>query len=158
MPNKEFTVVPPLAESTLRAIGKGLSFPFDFSSTGRTHVAVTSQGIDKINQSIHMILSTRPGERLFLPEYGSRLPELVFEPDDEILHVLLRVHTAEALRRWEKRIIITGVTTTDDPDQNTIRIEIDYVIRKSHMAGSYVYPFTRGALPLSETVTRTLAT
>lgn len=87
-----------------------------------------------------------------LPEYGSRLPYLVFEPDDEILHVLLKTETADALRRWEKRITITGVSTEDDPDRNTVGIEIDYVINLTHSIGSYVYPFQKGALPLSQTV------
>lgn len=155
MPNREATAVAPRAESTIRAIGKGLSFPFNFSSTGRSHQAATAQGVDKINQSIHMLLSTRIGERMFIPEYGSRLPELVFEPDDDILHVLLKLWTADALRRWEKRITITGVSTTDTPDLNTVGIEIDYVINSSHTQGSYVFPFTRGAIPLSDTVTKT---
>jgi phage baseplate assembly protein W len=156
MPNKELTDATPLANSTLRAIGRGMSFPFRFSSTGRSHQPVTTQGIDKINQAIHMILSTRPGERLFLPEYGSRLPELVFEQDDEVLHILLRIWTADALARWEKRITVKGVTTDDDPDHNTVSVSIDYVINKSHTRGSYVFPFERGALPLDQTVTRSV--
>jgi phage baseplate assembly protein W len=156
MPNREFSSVPPLAESTLRAIGKGLSFPFNFSSTGRSHQLAVAQGVDKINQSIFMILSTRIGERMFFPEFGSRLPELVFEPDDDILHVLLAIWTADALRRWEKRITVTGVSTTDDPDNNTVGIQIDYTINLTYTKGSYVFPFTRGGLPLSETVTKSI--
>lgn len=155
MPNKDFTSIPPLSESTLRAIGRGLSHPFDFASTGRSQHAATAEGIDKINQSIHMILSTRPGERMFLPEFGSRLPYLVFEPDDDILHAQLQMYTADALRRWEKRITVTAVATEDMPDQNTVSIHIDYIINKSHSKGSYVFPFMRGGIPLEQTVMNT---
>jgi hypothetical protein len=99
-----------------------------------------------------MLLATRLGERILLPEYGSKLPELVFEPNDEILHTELQFWVTEAILRWEKRITLTGVTTIDAPDLSEISIKIDYTINNYHVQGSYVYPFKLGGVPLSETV------
>ena len=144
----------PVGDTSLRVLGQGISHPFTFASSGKANSVLAQEGVSKINQSIHMILSTRLGDRMMLPEYGSRLPELVFEPLDDVLHSLLQFHTVEALARWEKRIEITGVVTIDDPelrDQNQISIMIEYYIRKFHVKGSYVYPFVLGALPFTET-------
>lgn len=145
----------PLDENVRRLIGRGLSFPFSFQG-GKPKATTQSDGIEKINQSIHQILATRTGERMFIPEFGSRLPDLVFEQNDEVLHNLLSFHTAEALRRWENRIEITTITIIDTPlfrDNNQTGIQINYFIKKSHSIGSYVYPFQRGGLPLRDTVT-----
>lgn len=145
----------PITENVRRLIGSGLSFPLSFQG-GKPLATTMAVGIEKINQSIHQILSTRPGERIYIPEFGSKLPDLVFEQNDSVLHNLLAFHTADALRRWELRIDIKTVTTIDTPnfrDNNQVGIQIDYVIRKSHTIGSYVFPFQRGGMPLRDTVT-----
>lgn len=51
------------------------------------------------NQIIH-ILSTPFYTREFEPEFGSRIPEMLFEPVDEITGWLMRTAAYEALTRW----------------------------------------------------------
>jgi uncharacterized protein len=176
MPVRENPFDQTFPTSTLKVIGRGLSHPFAFSAQGRTHSIRIDEGIRKVNQSIHMILSTRIGERMFMPEYGSRLPELVFEPNDDILHLLLQEWTAEAIIRWEKRITVTAITTFDpealevrvrsgvgtfatvsgldsySADSGIVGIQIDYVINAAHVTGSYVYPFQKGGMTMTDTI------
>ena len=57
-----------------------MSFPFKFSEAGRVNSVSVSKGVQKVNQSIHSIVTTRKGERIFMPEFGSNLRLLVFEP------------------------------------------------------------------------------
>ena len=140
-----------LTAGAIRAIGIGPSFPFAFSGQGATTTVAESNGLDKINQSIHIILTTRPGERIMNPEFGSRLPDLVFEPNDQILQTLLNIYTADALRRWEARIRLTAVTfpTTDsDIENGIVRLRIVYVVRQTNTPGSFVFPFQR--YPMSQ--------
>lgn len=153
--------VGPLSETVKRVIGSGVSFPFAFSSRGRSRQLSLERGIEKIHQSIHMILATRPGERIYLPEFGSKLPDLVFEPEDEILYDQLFLYTVEALNRWEKRISVDQIYILDSNKmfeafsvEHTIGIQIEYSVRGSHVKGSYVFPFEFGAMPLADTVTR----
>lgn len=158
MPLKEAQIYP-LSESVRRVIGKGISFPFTFSARGKSRQVDLGAGVEKINQSIHMILSTRPGERMYLPEYGSHLPDLVFEPEDQILYDSLYEYTVDALDRWEKRIRVENVTIMGSEylskhygtDNSFVGIQIDYVILSGHVQGSYVFPFQMGAIPLEET-------
>ena len=83
------------------------------------------------------------------PEFGSRVPELVFEPNDEILKKLLNFYTVEALKRWEKRIDIISVVLLDNyqNDKSTVGVHIEYTIHNSHVKGSYVFPFVREGMP-----------
>lgn len=127
-------------------LGKGLKYPFQFQSvSGGTEVsAAPSREHEHIRESIMQILGTRPGERFMNPEFGSRLNELVFEQNDEVLKGLVRHYVIDAIKRWEKRVIITGVTF-DDPQQNVDRnllgVRISYRVIQSQVEGSFVYPF-----------------
>jgi phage baseplate assembly protein W len=137
-----------VATNLLEIIGNGIDFPFRYTVDQKIGTIQESNAGERIKDSIHLILATRIGERPFNPEYGSRLPELVFEPMDDALKELLRYYTVDALSRWEKRIEIQQVNLEDhfSGDPNTIGISIYYTIRNSHIRGSYVYPFTLGGM------------
>jgi len=136
----------------LNVVGRGIDFPLRYNNTQVVGTLETSTAGERISDSIHIILATSIGERPFNLEFGSKLPRLVFEPNDEILQRLLVHYTYEALQRWEKRIEITNVTLTTNlrGDANTIGVTIFYVIRNSHIKGSYVYPFVRGGMSTSQ--------
>jgi phage baseplate assembly protein W len=144
-----------VSTNLLKVIGNGIDFPLRFSASNQVGTIEESNAGERIKDSIHIILATRIAERPFNPEFGSRLPELVFEPNDEILKKLLIYYTADALKRWEKRIEVIHVHIIEDyySDRNTIGINIQYLIRNSHIEGSYVYPFVRDGMLTSDLYT-----
>lgn len=144
--------------STSPFLGKGTYFPFRFdSATGGVKRAssenylpsnpgVVNDDIVKINGSIHHILSTPIGSRLFLPTFGSDLYKLVFEPNDEIFVDMARVYVANALNTWEKRIILLSIdvlTSTQDLVNNTAHLRINYRVITNQQLGNAIYPFVR---------------
>jgi len=60
-------------------------------------------GISHLQQSVRDIITTRIGTRCMRRDYGSRVPELVDNPINELLKVELFSAVAEALARWEPR-------------------------------------------------------
>jgi len=129
-------------------LGKGLRYPLRFQSvSGGTQVSTaTSREHEHIRESILQILGTRIGERFMNPEFGSRLKELVFEQNDEVLKGLLRHYVIDAIKRWEKRVIITEVRFDDLPvntDRNLLPVHIAYRVIQSQVEGNLVYPFYR---------------
>lgn len=144
-----------VATNLLEIIGQGIAFPFQFTSNKQVGVIRQSNAGERINDSIHIILSTRIGERPFNPEFGSRLPELVFEPNDAILARLLVFYTGEALKRWERRIEVLRVVILEnyEDDRNQVGVQVEYTIRNSHIRGSYVYPFVREGMPTGDLYT-----
>ncbi len=127
-----------------RLIGKGMKFKEIFSlDEGNVNI---NTGIERINQSINDILSTRIGERGFMRSYGSELYKLLFSPNDAILYDLIRIYTQDALQKWERRIVLNNVdivSTPENIDNHIVYVEIEYKIRNSNVFGSYVYPFRR---------------
>ena len=129
-------------------LGKGAATPFRF--TGETGGVAVSDGEPPehahIHESIRHILSTRPGERFFLPEFGSRLHELVFQQNDVVLRALAKQYVVDAIKRWEKRIRVTRVEFGQgavDTDRNVCLIHITYQVVSNQVEGNLVYPFAR---------------
>lgn len=123
-----------------KLIGTGLQSPNMInSSTGGFN---SNGGFDRINQSICHILGTRIGERFFLPEFGSRLYELVFEPNDYIFEDMLKLYIQDALSKWEPRIKVLEVTP-DLSKGNTVPVNIYYNLINTNVTNNYVYSFNR---------------
>jgi phage baseplate assembly protein W len=91
--------------------------------------------VDLINEGIYRVLNTRSnnpvtgeaGERVFEPNFGSRLAELVFEPNDNSLIVLAKQFIIEALQRWEPRVSIVDAIVEQDVENHMLKAVIYYV-------------------------------
>ena len=120
-------------------IGRGWSFPVKPGRDGR--LAYTGGG-EKVGQSIRLILSTAPGERLMLPDFGCGVHDLVFEPNTEALRSAIQHRVREALIQWEPRIDVLDVRVDAPEDQrNGLLIAVDYRIRANNTFYNLVYPF-----------------
>lgn len=104
---------------------KGLSFPVIKRPLGFFQ---TMTGIDTIKASIQQILGTRLGERVMVPDFGSRTYELAFEQNDSVFQTLVEEFVVGAIRKWEPRIDILGVIIDQLPNTNEARIVIQYRI------------------------------
>lgn len=62
--------------------------------------------MESVKQSILILLSTIPGERVMRPDYGCDLHRLTFSPNDHTTAGLAIHYVKKALNRWEKRIDI----------------------------------------------------
>lgn len=135
-----------MADSSTGFLGKGLKFPFSFQkSSGGTQVSTaTSRDHTHIHESIRQILGTRLGERFLRPDFGTRLHELVFEPNDSVLYGLIRHEVVDALDRWEPRIIVTDVVAGPaEDDEHLVLVRIRYRLISCQVTGNYVWPFYR---------------
>ena len=120
-------------------IGRGWHFPPMLDERGM--IALTND-YDEIEQSIRIILSTAPGQRVMRPEFGCRIHELVFAPNSSATAGQAIRYVGEALGRWEPRIDLQEVNALDDPGRDGVMlIEIKYQIKDTHDERSIVYPF-----------------
>lgn len=90
----------------------------------------TSKGIGELIESaIYMIVTTPLGSRFMRPEFGSYLPSLVFEPDDDVLVAQFREYTVEAIGdpvHGEPRVRIIDVLAIIA--ENALRVRLTYII------------------------------
>lgn len=119
-------------------IGAGLGFPLQVNVQGGVQL---STGTPNIEESMVIILRTDLGERVYRPNFGSRLSELVFEPMNVQTLMLIRLYVEQALEMWEPRIILKEVRADPDPIRGRVDIEIVYQPKNSLDTRSLVYPF-----------------
>ncbi len=128
-------------------IGAGVAFPVDLNVQGELKL---SQGDPNIQESIRIILGTQVGERVYRPEFGSRLSDLVFAPLNRDTLIKLRLRVEEALNRWEPRITVTGIIAEADPIEGKVELTIQYRLRNSkddYDVRNMIYPFYLDASP-----------
>jgi phage baseplate assembly protein W len=124
---------------TNEIVGQGWIFPPKIGQQGG--MALTSSR-NELEQSIHIILSTSPGQRVMRPTFGCRLHELVFDPNNSHTAARARRYVEEALGMWEPRIQVVRVAVRPNPDESgQLLIEIDYEVKSTHDRRSLVYPF-----------------
>ena len=119
-------------------IGAGFGFPLQVNVQGGLQL---STGTPNLEESIVIILRTDLGERVYRPNFGSRLSELVFEPMNVQTLMLIRLYVEQALDMWEPRIILKEVLADPDPIRGREDIEIVYQPKNSLDTRSLVYPF-----------------
>jgi hypothetical protein len=83
----------------------------------------------KIKEAIWIILRTGVGERVYRPDFSSRLSELVFAPLNSKTLIQIRMYVLEALQIWEPRIVIDEVLTDSDPVRGKVDIIINYRLK-----------------------------
>jgi phage baseplate assembly protein W len=96
-----------------KLLGRGMSFPPRVGPDGRI---AWSEGETHVRESIRVLLTTRPRERLMLPEYGAGLSEYLFEPNTVTTRNQLRERITRSLERWEPRVVVESVAVEADPD------------------------------------------
>ena len=94
---------------------------------------------EAIRQSLLLLISTRPGERVMRPEYGCDLSRLVFAPNDDTTAGLAIHFVRKAVERWEPRVEVLSVDARLDPEEATrLEIVLDYRVRATLRADSVV--------------------
>jgi Bacteriophage baseplate protein W len=120
-------------------LGTGWAFPIKPGLAGRLMFAADEE---KVRQSVWLVLSTAPGERLMRPEFGCGIHDLTFEANTSMLHGLLKTKVREALTRWEPRIDVLEVEVESPPERpNYLAIRIVYRVRANNAFFNLVYPF-----------------
>ena len=95
----------------------GAQYPFVITPRG---IVAQKNGVDQIKADMLQLLLTNPGERVMLPDFGTPLRKLFFEPNDPALEQKARQMIAESLRKWEPRVVISQVEITSNFDKDLL--------------------------------------
>ncbi len=120
-------------------LGTGWKFPITFRREWYG-VEMLSDEAD-VHNSIQIILSTMPGERVMLPTFGCNLQPYVFEPMNVPTIAMIEKIVKDALTLNEPRIIVGELVTTPHQDQGLLEINIQYTIITTNTRYNYVFPF-----------------
>ncbi len=121
-------------------LGRGWSFPPDFSGPV-PGVAMLEDEAD-VASSLHVLLSTRPGERVMQPLYGCNLSELLFENLDTRMKTLIADKVESAVLYFEPRVTLEKVTVDDSGIlDGLVLIEVAYTVKSTNSRFNFVFPY-----------------
>jgi len=129
-----------MSEQHTPFLGRGWSFPPKFKTISKTIEMVTDE--EDIQQSLNLLLSTTPGERIMKPEYGCDLQSMVFAQLDSHTEQEIISMITDAILMFEPRITLEEVEVdSSDMLDGKLFIKIDYTIRKINIRTNIVFPF-----------------
>jgi len=138
----------------------GINFPFRDSFTG-TYFDLSELNDEEIRTDLIHLILTRKGSRYFLPDFGTRLYEYIFEPLDGPTFSEISAEIRSAVETYMSGITITNIsvnaasegeedkgTYIDNNDnrvyrvpgigtmEHTAKVKIDYTITDSALESS----------------------
>lgn len=129
-----------MENDNLDFLGTGWGFPPAFSKMSNS-VEMVSYAED-IRQSLEVLLSTQPGERITQPEYGCDLSELIYEPLTIGFSTYIEDLIRTAIVYHEPRILLEHVAVAlDTEEEDVVTISIDYSVRTTNSRTNYVYHY-----------------
>src|SRR5260370_7503640 len=94
-------------------LGVGFKFPFSVGPNGGIQLSKYESNIE---ESVRIIIGTALGERQMRPEWGCRIHDFVFAPNNTSTQTLVGHHVEEALAKYEHRIRNIEVQSIPHPD------------------------------------------
>ncbi len=127
-------------EQNYQYLGTGWSFPPTFAQDGG-YVEMVS-GPNDVEQSIKIITTTSPGERIMRPDFGCGLSEFAFA--DVTAGTVARIQDiiAKAIGYQEHRVELSNVDVTiDDNNPGKLDISVDYIVLENNSRYNMVFPY-----------------
>jgi len=95
----------------------GLNFPFRDSKRG-DYLQLTELESQEIKADLIHLLLTRKGTRYYLPDFGTRLYEFLFEPFDGLTFNAIESDIRDAVAMFMPNLLLNNITITPaDPEQ-----------------------------------------
>jgi phage baseplate assembly protein W len=128
---------------------KGMPYPIIPDAKGLLH---TQSGIDQVKADMLSLLLTNPGERVFMPTYGTPLRTLMFEHNDLELISAARGMIIQSISQWEPRITIEAIEVTNGLEQDSLDKHDDLTEQGAILSIKIVFFDPESILDLQELV------
>ena len=112
-------------------VSVGIDFPFGRVGNGDGYFKTTKTTIDSIKNNIKLLLQTNQGERLFQPNLGMNLRNLLFEPMTEDLTIQIENNIVDVFGIWLPFVELRNIEINKKDDLNQVSINIEFNIRRS---------------------------
>jgi phage baseplate assembly protein W len=123
-------------------LGTGWAFPPRFGNDAERGEVVMVEEEQDINESLFIILSTTPGERIMQPTFGCGLKAYVFDEINESVITEMRDAIDRAILFFEPRISVNAISVDEtNAIEGRLDIRIDYTVRGTNTRSNVVYPF-----------------
>lgn len=109
--------------------GRGWAFPPAFTLEKGVEMVEADQDVQ---QSLRILFSTLPGERIMRPDYGCDMNAFVFQNIREELIAQISAIVNDSVLRYETRADVDSIVVErDDRRLNLLRVQVVYRLRGS---------------------------
>jgi len=125
------------------AVTYGIDFPFRESVTGDYFKMTTSPEKEVRANLIHLIL-TKKGSRFYLPDFGTRIYEYIFDQNDMVTFNLIEEEIREGCRKYLPNLDINSIkviSAEEDPTSHS-KVDEDDDERLFRLADESTKPYT----------------
>ena len=105
---------------------KDVSMSFEINPISSDLIATKNE--TAIARSVRNLVLTRPGERFFNPNLGSRVYESLFDNMDDISASIVEDDIRDTIDNYEPRVKLVSVKATPDYQGNAFDVVITYNI------------------------------
>ena len=105
---------------------KDVSMSFKFNPLSGDLITLKNE--NAIARAVRNIVLTTPGEKLFDPDFGSSVSEILFENVDDITAVSIEDEIKSSLKNYEPRVELINVNVNPNFDANQFDVIISYRI------------------------------
>lgn len=99
----------------------GLNFPFRNSNRG-DYLELTQLEAQEIKADLIHLLLTRKGTRYYLPDFGTRLYEFLFEPFDGLTFDAIESDIREAVSNYMPNLLLNSIVISPADPQEEVDI------------------------------------
>ncbi|NBU81718.1 MAG: hypothetical protein EBS55_08740 [Flavobacteriaceae bacterium] len=103
----------------------GINFPFLQSPKGN-YLRLTQTSDEEIRTNLVHLLLTRRGTRYFLPDFGTRLYEYIFEPLDGTTFEDIKVEIEEQINKFIPNLTINDISIEPYTETDEVQGQLDY--------------------------------
>jgi phage baseplate assembly protein W len=115
--------------------GTGWAFPIVPRAGSLGYVG----GDEGVEASLWLLLKTTVGERVMRPDFGTTVPELVFEPGSDQNLFAVEQAVRDTVIRWEPRVEIIDTTVTGADAQ--VSVTLRYRVLRTNTERTMTFPF-----------------
>ena len=122
-------------------------FDITFRKNALTGDVIRKNNADDIRQSLAILLNTRFYDRVWHPEIGSYVPDLLFNQDDAYIKEIIKDQVVRLITSYEPRVTLddvwVGHANKGDVEIGKVTIMISYTINVLNYKDTYIYTITR---------------
>jgi len=112
-----------------------IEFPFSDDNFKNYFLKMNKNSYDAIKSDLVHLLLTVPGDRLYLPDFGTNLRQYLFEPNDNIVRDDIKSEIQNSVSKFIPNLKISELTV-EKPDSSefgsvseyTAKVKVDYVV------------------------------
>lgn len=122
-------------------LGQGWGFPVTFSKRDGCTVRMVSEEED-IRESLSILFTTRPGERVMRSDYGGSLEDLLFEPNNVGLLTFVKDQIRNTVLYHEPRVDLEDLNIdVAEANAGRLLVELQLVTRATNSRFNFVFPY-----------------